>query len=185
MNKKNFGLMGTIIAAMAVEATPYSMQTTKAVEGLLKDNLVEQNADIRDGDKIATRATEAGIAAYNTQKDAENASSDGASAFEIDDGVPMPTARGGGRTSTQYPFDRLEVGQSFHIAATTDKPNPAKSIASTVSAATKKFATPTGETKKSAKGNDIPVLNYTRKFSVKAVDANDPKGAGARVWRTA
>ena len=185
MNKKNFALMGTIIAAMAVEATPYSMQTAKAAEPLLKDGLVEQNPDITEGDKIATRATEKGIAEYNAQKDAENGGDGGASAFEIDDGVPMPTARGGGRTSTQYPFDRLEVGQSFHIPATTDKPNPSKSIASTVSAATKKYATPTGETKKSPKGNDIPVLNYTRKFSVKAVDASDPKGAGARVWRTA
>lgn len=185
MNKKNFALMGSIIAAMAVEATPYLMATQKSVEPLLKDGLAETNAEIKDGDKIATRATDKGIAEYEAQKAAEANGGEAASTFEIDDGVPMPTARGGGRTSILYPFDKLEVGQSFHIAATADKPNPSKSIASTVSAATKKYATETGETKTTPKGNTVPVLNYTRKFSVKAVDATDPKGAGARVWRTA
>ena len=184
MNKKNFALMGSIIAAMAVEATPFLMTTPAQHAPLVKDGLAEVNGDITDGDKIATRATEKGIAEYEAQKASNEAGASGATEFEIDDAVPIPTARGG-RSSVQYPFDKLNVGQSFHIAATSDKPNPAKSIASTVSAATKSYATETGETKKSAKGNDIPVLAYTRKFSVKAVDASDPKGAGARIWRTA
>jgi len=181
MNKKNHTLMTSIVAAMAVEATPFLMTTPAQHAGLLKDGLVEINGEMKDGDKVATRATEKGIAALNEQNNASNAS---AQTFEIDTDVPMPSTRGG-RSSVAYPFEKLEVNQSFHIPATTEKPNPAKSIASTVSAASKSFATDTGKTKTTPKGNTVPVLEFTRKFSVKAVDASDPKGAGARVWRTA
>ncbi len=183
MNKANIALMGSIVAAMAIEATPYFMATPKQVEKLLADGMVEQNTDIADGDKVATRATEKGITALN-EATATTGSGATASTFEIEDGV-QKKGRRGGRSSILYPFDDLNVGQSFHIPATTERPNPSKSIASTVSAATKKWATPTGQTKKSPKGNDIPVLSYTRRFSVEAVDATDPKGAGARVFRDA
>ncbi len=85
----------------------------------------------------------------------------------------------------QYPFDALEVNKSFHIPATEKRPNPAKSLASTVSAATKKYAEDTGQTKQSVKGNTLPVLKNTRVFTIKAVGAEDPRGPGARVVRTA
>lgn len=185
MNKANLAIMGSIIAAMAVEATPYFMATPKQVEKLLADGMVEQNTDIVDGDKIATRATEKGIAAMNeTSTGTTGTAPAAASAFEIDDYVPAMTSRGG-RTSVLYPFDTLEVNKSFHIPATEKRPNPAKSLASTVSAASKKYATDTGQTKTTPKGNTVPVLSFTRKFAVKAVGAEDPRGPGARVVRTA
>ena len=83
--------------------------------------------------------------------------------FEIDDNVPVPTVRRASGGSI-YPFDALAVGQSFHVPVSEGKPNPAKSLASTVSAATKRS-------------------NGAKKFIVRSVDASDPKGPGARIFR--
>lgn len=190
MNKANIAIMTSIVAAMAVEATPYLMTTAKSVEKLLADAMVEQNPDIKDGDKIATRATEKGIAALNEATAAPATGATGASPFAIIKGATLPTARGG-RSSVLYPFDDMETGDSFFIPATTEKPNPAKSLASTVSAATKKFAENTGTTKVTPKGNTIPVLKNTRVFSVKAVKGGvalgefTPPSDGALIQRTA
>lgn len=85
------------------------------------------------------------------------------SGIEIDDGIPVPTVRRGSNGS-RYPFDALAVGQSFHVPVSESKPNPAKSLASTVSAATKRS-------------------EGAKKFIVRAVDQSDPKGPGARVFR--
>lgn len=60
-----------------------------------------------------------------------------------DDGPDMPTAGRRGRIaegSTAYPFDKLEVGKSFHIPATKECPDPAKSVASSVSAANDRYS---------------------------------------------
>lgn len=192
MNKKNFALMGNIIAAMAVEATPFLMTSEASTAQLLKDGMVEVNGEIRDGDKVATRATEKGIAAYNEQNAAASGGGDtGASQFEIITNAVLPTTRGGGRSGSNYPFDKLEVGNGFFIPATTERPNPAKSLASTVSAASKQFATDTGKTKTTPKGNTVPVFEYTRKFTIKAVKGGvalgefTPPTDGAFIARTA
>jgi hypothetical protein len=193
MNKANIALMTSIVAAMAVEATPFLMATPKQVEKLLADGMVEQNPDIKDGDKVATRATEKGITALNEATAGPSTGADGAPAaspFAIIKNAVLPTARGG-RSSVLYPFDDMEAGDSFFIPATVEKPNPAKSLASTVSAATKKFAEDTGQTKVTPKGNTIAVLKNTRVFSVKAVKGGvalgefTPPSDGALVQRTA
>lgn len=172
--KKDMALLGVIIAAMANAEAPYHMATEKEVAGLAKENFVETNAEIRDGDKIAVRATEAGVAAHTaanaapTSPNATEGNNSMSNTFEIEDNIPIPAGRGG-RNANVYPFDALNVGQSFHVPATDERPNPAKSIASTVSSATKRYADQTP----------------ARKFSVKSVGEGDPKGKGARVWRTA
>ena len=51
--------------------------------------------------------------------------------IKIDDGIPLPKRPGGGRIA-KYPWDRLEVGQSFFV------PTPPKYLASMASAAGKK-----------------------------------------------
>jgi hypothetical protein len=168
LSKKNAALLGVIVAAMANEAAPYHMASEADIAGLAKEGLVETNAEIKDGDKFAVRATDAGIAAHN----AAGASGDSGSttstpsAFVIDDGVPLPAGRGG-RGANVYPFDALGVNQSFHVPASDAKPNPAKSLASTVSSATKRYV---------GKGD--------RKFVVRSVGDEDPRGKGARVFRT-
>jgi hypothetical protein len=168
LSKANAVLLATIVASMANEATPYHMVTEAEAAKLVKDGLVETNGEIRDGDKIAARATEKGIA-LNTTENPGTPAAASTSAFAIDDGITMPPSRGG-RNRSVYPFEQLAVGQSFHVPASEAKPNPAKSLASTVSSANKR-------NKKDGGSN--------ASFEVRSVDANDPRGAGARVWRIA
>jgi hypothetical protein len=168
LSKANAVLLATIVASMANEATPYHMVTEAEAAKLVKEGLVETNGEIRDGDKIAARATEKGIQ-VNTSDNASGAPAAVTSNFAIDDGIAIPPSRGG-RNRSVYPFDQLTVGQSFHVPASEAKPNPAKSLASTVSSANKRNA------KEGASGF---------KFEVRSVDATDTRGAGARVWRIA
>jgi len=109
----------------------------------------------------------------------------GKNGFVLEAGVPLPTIKRGGRGGEVYPFDEMGVGQSFFVAASADKPNPAKSLASTVSSATARYAVPAedGSTKTNKKGETVPLMVETRKFVVRSVEENGVKGA--RVWRTA
>jgi hypothetical protein len=129
--------------------------------------------------------------------------------FAIDEAIPLPATTGRRSREGGYPFDKLEVGQSFHVAATADNADPVLRLQSSVSAAKARYAVETGETEivtvkeylrdgkgyvKDENGKRVvvattsetrPVMKATRNFTVKAVDASDPRGAGARVWRTA
>lgn len=169
LSKANAALLATIVTSMSNEATPYHMVTEAEAAKLVKDGLVETNAEIRDGDKIAARATEKGIEVNGSSDNTGGTPAATTSAFAIDDGITMPPSRGG-RNRSVYPFEQLAVGQSFHVPASEAKPNPAKSLASTVSSANKR-------NKKDGGSN--------ASFEVRSVDANDPRGAGARVWRIA
>lgn len=92
-----------------------------------------------------------------------------------------------------YPFSKLEVGQAFFIAATTDKPNPAKSYASTVASATERYATEDTVAPKVAnrKGAMVCPKVYARKFGIRAIPDGAAFGeaykgiAGAAVGRIA
>jgi hypothetical protein len=171
LSKANAALLASVVVAMAVTETPYAMLTEKEIAGLTKEGLVETNGEIRDGDKIAVRATEKGIALNNENNQGGGTPAPAAaSAFALIDGAELPQGRGG-RNANVYPFDQMNVGQSFFIAASDAKPNPAKSLASTVSSASKR-------------------LN-PKKFSVKSVESGKAYGAftapsnGALVQRTA
>lgn len=61
--KKDVALLGVIIAAMANDDAPFHFVTEKDAAALVKEGLVETNKEITYGDKIAARATDAGIAA--------------------------------------------------------------------------------------------------------------------------
>jgi hypothetical protein len=176
LSKANASLLAMIVASMANEAAPFHMASEAEIAGLAKEGLVETNPEIRDGDKLAVRVTEKGLTLNTENQGAGGAGNTGGtpavstSTFAIDDAIPVPAASNrGGRGGNVYPFDTLNVGQSFHVPASEKKPNPAKSLASTVSSATKRFKDKTP----------------ARTFRVAAVDANDPRGVGARVWRTA
>ena len=61
--------------------------------------------------------------------------------FEIDSDVPMPAkVRRSAPRETIYPFDALEVGQSFHVPATAENENPALRLSSSVSAVHVRFS---------------------------------------------
>lgn len=167
---------------------------------LVEAGLVEINpAMTNKAGEVATRATQKGIESLdNSNGSGENATSEATSEtrrnaetekvktmFQIEDGVPVPAISGRGRGGTTYPFEQLAVGQSFFVPNTEDKPNAAKSLASTVSSATARYAVPAedGSTKTNKKGEVVPVMVETRKFVVRSVEENGVKGA--RVWRTA
>lgn len=167
---------------------------------LVEAGLVEINpAMTNENGEIATRATQKGIESLDSAATvADNATSETQTAtaatgttqkaktmFKIEDAIPVPTISGRGRGGNVYPFDQLEVGQSFFVANDESKPNAAKSLASTVSSATARYAVPSadGATKTNKAGENVPVMVETRKFVVRSVEENDVKGA--RVWRTA
>lgn len=139
-------------------------------------------------------------------------------AFEIDDYAPDVTAivrhRGGGRRGSKYPFDALEVGQSFHVPPTDKIPDAVKALQSSVTKAnalyTENVTDDAGNEvleektiKTYRRGEDgkllredghfivetaevrrVPVTRQMRKFVVVPAAADDPKGPGARVVRT-
>lgn len=117
--------------------------------------------------------------------------------IEVEKGVAVPTISRGRPGQTSYPFDSMEVNDSFHIAATPENKEPAKSVASSVSTANSKYS----EIKKDENGNPImrkrkvrdgksgsvekefPERIAIREFTIRTVGADDPKGPGCRVWR--
>jgi hypothetical protein len=146
--KKHLALLATIIAvqndpARIAAETPFDMQSEADVSKLVAEGLVETNAEIRDGDKVAVRATEKGIALNTENSGNANANEAGpttaAVSFDLIEGAELPAGRGG-RNRSVYPFDKMNVGQSFFVPATDAKPNPAKSLASTVASANKRNA---------------------------------------------
>ncbi|OHD25438.1 MAG: hypothetical protein A2Y38_12820 [Spirochaetes bacterium GWB1_59_5] len=159
---------------------------------LIEAGLVEVNPSIvNEAGELATRATEKGIQTVSKNDNQEIAAVAGVAAtagkngFVLEANVPVPTIKRGGRGGEVYPFDEMAPGQSFFVAADEDKPNPAKSLASTVSSATARYSVPAedGSTKTNKKGETVPVMVEVRKFVVRSVEENGVKGA--RVWRTA
>lgn len=180
------------------------------IKPLAEAGLVEVNEGNTDENgNVAVRATAAGIAKASEQP-TETPVTSNKSNFEIAE-VPADiltvanekrrSSRGGGE---KYPFDALEVGKGFFVPATEKMPEPSKSLASTVSSATARYAEETGETetkvvKTYATGEDgkrikddeghfvveseaeqeVPVMRNTRVFKVV------PAENGAWVVRTA
>lgn len=170
------------------------------VVDMVERGWVEQNPGMVEDGKLATRLTDAGKAKHEslikpekpkeepavdtepeapaaapslftqleqeppaeTAQEDDSEEDDGQIELEIEKNVPMPVRTRGRRGSYKYPFKKMEVGDSFHVAATEDRPKPSRTLASTVSTASKKFG---------------------KLFRVRSVGEDDPKGAGARVFR--
>ena len=199
--KKTAEIATVIGLAEIVAAGANGLFTSAAVHGpLVEAGLVEINPDmVNEAGEIATRATQAGIESLDsgaivvdnatTEVNSETAATGETqkvkTMFKIEDRIPVPTISGRGRGGNVYPFNQLEVGQSFFVANSESKPNAAKSLASTVCSATARYAVPAedGSTKTNKKGEVVPVMVETRKFVVRSVEEEGVKGA--RVWRTA
>jgi hypothetical protein len=106
--------------------------------------------------------------------------------FKIDNDVKPPTRAPRGRGGHPgYPFDELNVGESFHIPSTPERPDPCRACAAAVSSATSRYKVPHpgGLTTTDGKGKEVPVMVKTRIFVIRRVDETDPRGKGARVFR--
>ena len=166
----------------ATKAGSYTMNDPFYVQYLLESGLIEQNEAIKNEEgELATRASSAGIeyidsiAVVTKAEEPKTERKEKMSAtFEIETGIEMPkTVRGGGVGNSVYPFDKLEVGQSFFVAG-----KEAKSMAGTVSSATQRYAKETGKMRVNRKGNEVPEMELVREFKVRAAEG------GCRIWRT-
>lgn len=165
--------------------------------------LIEVNVDVTQGDEAQARLTDAGTKYLaDNQPKAASSASNGAAAVSpyaiITNAVLPPSKRGnkGGGAPTQYPFDALEIGQTFFVPVSEKHPDPVKTLGSTVSSANMRYAEDTGEKRevnrakrgegnkavKDAAGNKVmekvtvPVYKYTRKFSIRGVKGGETYG---------
>jgi hypothetical protein len=107
--------------------------------------------------------------------------------FEIESGVEIPKISGRGRSSqsSKYPFDRLEIGQSFFVANSAEMPEAAKSMNSTTSTANRRYSEVIeGEFETNKKGEAVPKRRQLRKFICREY-THPTKGVGAMIWRVA
>ena len=133
------------------------------------------------------------------------------SAVQIDSDVPIPQLirpKSSKIKKKRYPFDQLEIGQSFHLPLTEDQPKPWKTVAPFLTAENSRSKVPVephemvkvtkkrivvddkGE-KMKEKGKlvyekyEVEELKtaQTKKFIARRVDDSDPAGHGARIFR--
>ena len=180
-----------IVAATQSEIG-YMFAPLENAEWLNKNGLVEFDVSItNEAGFIATRATTKGIEKVMSENVQVEAVASVASGYVIEDIAVevVSKRRGGGRAGVSYPFDTLQVGQSFVVPATEKKPNPVKSMASSITAANARYAVPVfeadGTTPKmktitvprTGEKREVQATQLVRKFTVVACEG------GARVGR--
>lgn len=196
------------LLSVIVEATvngSFTHASEKSLKNLVDSGDVEVNNDIKDAEgNPAVRATQQGIDKMNqetvqTVEPHEQALVESHAptkpAFLLSSDIPMPeqSRRVTGRTGI-YPFDTMEVGQSFFVSDV-DKPiksedgtvvyDAFKGLSSTISSANLRYSEPTGEkaiaqTGRNA-GKEIDVMRPLRKFEQRRLTENGVPGT--RVWR--
>lgn len=173
--------------AEIVAAGPKGMYSAvKVHKELLAKGLVELNPNqTNEAGEIATRATQAGIDIIKGNEEMTEATEVQSNEIEIESGIEVPKVTGRGRQGSKYPFDSLEVDQSFFVPNSEKLENAAKSLASTVSAANSRYTVPAedGTVRVSSKGETVPVMVKTRTFVLRAGEKDGV--SGARIFRVA
>ena len=149
-------------------------------EYLVEAGLIEVNSEMTDTEgNVAARAVSA---EPETKKVTQVVNK-----FEIESGIKIPEkqtrAPGAGRASV-YPFEHLEIGQSFFVPNSETMEDAYKAMSSTVSSANARYSEEIpGETKVNRKGNEVPATRPTRLF----INTRGEKDgvAGSRVFRVA
>lgn len=142
------------------------MVDCSAVEQMVNDGLIEVNNSVLDEDGlIAARATAKGMTTI------QGLSTRDVKGFVLTKGRELPAAKPRGNSGSKWPFDEMEVGESFEVFATDEKPNPVRDIASAVSHANKRYAVPVeGKYKLNKQGMQIQVTEYTRIFTARETE---------------
>ena len=189
MAKKKISVNTALLSAIAIGNVTHVSRDNGLP--LVQDGLIEVNTDILDNDgNAAVRLTEKGKAMVNGGESALSAT---AKYAVITDAVLPASKRkgGGGGAPVVYPFDSLEIGQSFFVPVSEKHKDPVKTLGSTVSSANMRYAVDTGETKtvvrtkrgpknhamldengeKIRETVEAPVYRYTRRFSLRPVTA--------------
>lgn len=182
-------LLSTIVADTNSE-TGYSLVNPEHVKDLVDGGQIEVNPNIKVEGKIAARATAALLNSHASP--VEPVVAEIKTAFALMNGIPLAPAKRGGKKTEEYPFSKMEVGQSFVVPSTDNSPKPWETFASTVSSATRRFSIVSDtETKLNRKGKVVPVLIPTKRFTLREVRAGQTyEGStfvepvnGARVFR--
>jgi len=188
-------ILKEIVAATL--ADDYVFTPSAVHEILIKKGFVLINPDLKnEAGEVATRATQAGIEAVPQEEKRMSEGSGGvsmANGFEIEDVPVVAGKRSGAGKKSIYPFDMLAMGQSFFVAATADKPEPWKSMSSTVGGASQKYAElVTNEdgspkmrlvAKGPNKGVEVQETRLTRRFAITKAEKDGVPGA--RIGRVA
>lgn len=176
----------------------FEFVTVEEGKPLVDAGLIQVNTQITEGNKAAAKATAEGVSMVDGVTTAPAAPTTSSFAI-ITDAIPPKSKRGGGRggAPNKYPFDALEIGQSFLVANSQVKNGDAvKSMQSSVASANARFAQETGETKsvsrtKRGEGNKaaldaagnkiketvtVAVKKQLRKFTVRPVVAGQVYG---------
>lgn len=181
--------LAALVAATLVDpGFMYALE--KDVKSLVAAGDAEMNmnaANPNNPKEFAVRASEAGKAKQAALAATSPAAPTPTFTIETGEALAKPT-RGGGRGST-YPFadfpapttnaeGKLVTARIF-VPATEKMPDPAKSLSSTVSAASRQFATVTG-TKKGKNRNGVEVdkniYQFDRKFAIVAGEKKNADG---------
>lgn len=211
LTKNQIAILSAAVAATSENSHIYTSGRDQTV--LVKAGYIETNEAISNAEGIATRATESGIAfikdsessveesnvaetgAEDERVDAsdetyvETVAKPAEAKFVIASNIEIPEKVKAKRKSvTAYPFDSLEIGQSFFVPASDKKPNPAKSLASTITTANDRYAYEIeGETEINRRGQTVPKKGYNKKFIVRPIKDGAAWGydgvEGAAVWR--
>ncbi len=188
-----------LLQAIGAGSVTHVSQAEAVEAGLNHDPaLVEVNVDpsvIVDG-KAPVRLLEAGKTYINGAATAAPV----ASPYAIMSNAALPASKRGNRTGggapKKYPFDQLELNQTFFVPVSAENADPVKKLGSTVSSANMRYAVETGETKqvertvrgpgnkavKDGNGNNVretktvPVYKATRKFTIRPVSAGEKYG---------
>lgn len=176
------------IVAATKGTTGYLYATEADAKPFIDAGHAEMNKDVINPDnasEFAVRATGEGINAVDNPNGVQPNQIEEESAFafaEID--TPERRARGPG-TGERYPFSQLPApvngkSRAFFVPATEKMPEPAKSLQSAVSAASRRYATKVGEsdyTKPDGTPGKRARYEFERKFAVTPGEHNGAKGA--------
>lgn len=196
---KNAPATNALTLAMIVIATQseqgFMYASKDAAAPFVSEGLAEMNEGVANpgnATEFAVRATAEGINRMNTSTDtqapvpSQGSTATGKPSFAIET-IDAPTSkpRGGGGVNI-YPFDDLPAPgtdgkvAAFFVPATDAKPEPWESLQSAVSAATRRYATKTGEkafAKADGSQGTRATYDYTRKFKLSEGERQGVKGA--------
>jgi hypothetical protein len=186
LNKKQRTLLKTIEDGTKTPQGFIAVEASEELTALHEAKLIEVNETPDENGLFPTRIA-GGAGSLNSPNGVAPMT-----AYEVLSGIPLAEAKRGGKKEEQYPFSQMNVGDSFLVPVTDAYPKPWETFASTVSSATRRFASKSDETYKTKKGEMKHKLTPTRKFTLRRVEAGTkyPNGytepaSGARVFRVA
>jgi hypothetical protein len=157
---------------------------TQEEHASVKDFVVVNPSNVVDG-KAAAMLNDAG---KQYLANLSNPQAQSKPMYGIITNATIPASKRGNRKGagapTQYPFDKLEIGQTFFVG-NSQKAEAAKKLGSTVSQQNMKYRTPTGQTEvkeimdrktKVKAPKTVPIYTQDRKFVLRSVKSGDVLG---------